>query len=154
MSQEGIGGLDDEYDMVIVGSGYGGSVVAANLIKANPGAKICVLERGKEYHPGDFPKDFRGFLNSLRGPLNRLGLVDTNIGNSDDRDLDIISASGLGGTSLLNAGNSESSRTECLHAKRMAERNTRSRLQASGQLLPGQSRPLLHQGRRDFGGGN
>lgn len=103
ISNRGIEQLDDHYDMVIVGSGYGGSVVASKMVKANPDAKICLLERGKEYHPSDFPRNFRGFVRSLRAPHNHLGLIETNLGNSEDRDVDIVSASGLGGSSLINA---------------------------------------------------
>jgi choline dehydrogenase-like flavoprotein/pimeloyl-ACP methyl ester carboxylesterase len=45
-----------EWDVVIVGSGYGGAVAASRLARAGIG-RICVLERGKEYLPGEFPND-------------------------------------------------------------------------------------------------
>lgn len=89
--------------MVIVGSGYGASVVAANLSKENPNASICILERGREYRPGDFPKSAIDVAGEVRTSVNELGLLDKTLGYAKNSDLDIISASGLGGTSLLNA---------------------------------------------------
>ena len=47
-----------DFDVVIVGSGYGGAIAAARLAGATAvGRKItvCVLERGREYLPGMFP---------------------------------------------------------------------------------------------------
>ena len=42
--------------MVIVGSGYGGSIAASRCARA--GQSVCVLERGKEWLPGEFPEKF------------------------------------------------------------------------------------------------
>ena len=57
MSQERISSrledLDDHYDVVVVGSGYGASVAASRLARA--GRSVCVLERGREILPGDYP---------------------------------------------------------------------------------------------------
>ena len=41
-------------DVCIVGSGFGGSVMACRLAEA--GLRVCVLERGKAYPPGSFPR--------------------------------------------------------------------------------------------------
>ncbi|OCA86034.1 hypothetical protein A8F94_14420 [Bacillus sp. FJAT-27225] len=40
------------YQAVIIGSGYGGSIAASRLARA--GLSVCLLERGKEFMPGDF----------------------------------------------------------------------------------------------------
>lgn len=45
-----------EYDIVVVGSGYGGSIAASRCARA--GQSVCVLERGKEWLPGEFPETF------------------------------------------------------------------------------------------------
>ena len=47
------GELKDEVQTVVVGSGYGGSVIAARL--AEKGHPVCLLERGKEWRPGGLP---------------------------------------------------------------------------------------------------
>ena len=44
------------YDVVVVGSGYGGSIAASRCARA--GQTVCVLERGKEWLPGEFPESF------------------------------------------------------------------------------------------------
>ena len=41
------------YDVVVVGSGYGGAIAASRLARA--GRKVCLLERGREIPSGDFP---------------------------------------------------------------------------------------------------
>ena len=91
-----------EYDVVIVGSGYGGGVAAARLSAWTNGAEtksICVLERGREWRAGDFPEEPSQLSEYLRGPAHPMGLIDYH--HSDD--IDVIVASGLGGTSLINA---------------------------------------------------
>src|SRR5262249_19252949 len=45
-----------DFDVLIVGSGYGGAVCAARLARhRRQGVKIGVLERGREWVPGTFP---------------------------------------------------------------------------------------------------
>ncbi len=43
-----------EFDVVIIGSGFGGAVSAYRLSKA--GAKVLVLERGRRWNPANFPR--------------------------------------------------------------------------------------------------
>lgn len=45
---------DAHFDAVIIGSGFGGSVMAYRLAEA--GLRICLLERGKAYPPNSFPR--------------------------------------------------------------------------------------------------
>ncbi len=103
ISNKGIKNLKEEYDLVIVGSGYGASVVAQRMSEEYPNSKICILERGKEFHPGDFPKNLTDMVSAVRSRINPNGLIDQTLGKDDESDLDIISANGLGGTSLINA---------------------------------------------------
>lgn len=42
------------YDVVVVGSGYGGSIAACR--SASAGKTVCLLEKGKEWLPGEFPE--------------------------------------------------------------------------------------------------
>ena len=100
------------FDVLIVGSGYGGAVAAAELAGAKNGKgetiSVCVLERGNEYLAGAFPSriaDLAGHVRfstpeatAARGV--RTGLFDVRVGN----DVSALVASGLGGGSLINAG--------------------------------------------------
>ena len=41
------------YTVLIIGSGYGAGVAASRLARA--GQDVCILERGKEMLPGEYP---------------------------------------------------------------------------------------------------
>ena len=92
----------DGYDVVVIGSGYGGAITAARLATAiwdGPKPSLCILERGKEWLPGQFPDDLKGGARALRSPTNPLGLHEIRFG----LDIAVWQGSGLGGTSLINA---------------------------------------------------
>ncbi len=89
--------MKEAYDVVVIGSGYGGAVTAARL---SEGASVCVLERGKEYHPGDFPENLFDAAANLKSPLHPLGLYELEYYG----DATVVSGSGFGGTSLINHG--------------------------------------------------
>jgi choline dehydrogenase-like flavoprotein len=44
----------EPFDAIVIGTGFGGAVAACRLAQA--GKKICVLERGRRYPLGDFPR--------------------------------------------------------------------------------------------------
>jgi len=90
-----------EYDVIVIGSGYGGAITAARIANADiaPKPTICVLERGMEWIPGTFPDEPLEVLQHLLSPVNPLGLYEFH--RSDD--ISVIKGSGLGGTSLVNA---------------------------------------------------
>jgi cholesterol oxidase len=46
--------LNESYDYVIIGSGFGGSVSALRL--AEKGYSVLVIEKGKKFDNTDFPK--------------------------------------------------------------------------------------------------
>jgi cholesterol oxidase len=90
------------HEIVVVGSGYGGSIAANRLARA--GHPPSVLERGRELHPGDFPDTPASALHQVQlagaGPVkDRRGLYWFHLG----RDMNVLTGCGLGGTSLINA---------------------------------------------------
>src|SRR5262245_49230750 len=89
--------LGNEYTTVVVGSGYGGAITAARL--AERGQPVAILERGKEWHPGDFPDSLGGLGSAIRNKKHPLGYVDYYFCDG----IDVLKGSGLGGTSIVNA---------------------------------------------------
>ena len=94
----------DRYDVIVVGSGYGGGVAACRLSRA--GKRVAVLERGREFLTGEFPAKFpvlRGEMQVTGGRINMgrpTSLFDVRLGE----DMHILVGCGLGGGSLVNAG--------------------------------------------------
>ena len=87
-----------DYDAVIVGSGFGGSVMAYRLAAA--GLRVCVMERGKAYPPGSFPRSPWRMRTNFWDPSEGLhGLF--NIWSFNG--LGAVVSSGLGGGSLIYA---------------------------------------------------
>ncbi len=92
------------YDVVVVGSGYGGGVSASRLSRA--GQRVCVIERGREIPTGSFPDrlpELRRELQLNGGKMrsgSRTGLYDFRLG----ADIHVLVGCGLGGGSLINAG--------------------------------------------------
>ncbi|MBA2679944.1 MAG: GMC family oxidoreductase [Ktedonobacteraceae bacterium] len=84
------------YDAVIVGSGFGGSVMAYRLAEA--GLHVCLLERGKAYPPGSFARTPYQMKHNFWDPSNgSYGLYNA---WSFPR-LTAAVSSGLGGGSLI-----------------------------------------------------
>lgn len=96
--------MKSHYDAVVVGSGYGGSITAVRL--AELGMNVCMLERGKEWVPGEMPDTPSGFVENLRHVDHRCGLFSKPLGLYEylaHDDIDVLQGCGLGGTSLINA---------------------------------------------------
>ena len=96
--------LREHYDVVIVGSGYGGGVAAARLAQA--GKRVAVLEKGKEFPTGSFPTRLPDLHREIQVTGKRMrmgspsGLYDVRLGEH----MHILVGCGLGGGSLINAG--------------------------------------------------
>ncbi len=87
-----------EYDYVIVGSGFGGSVSALRLSKK--GYKVVVIEKGKWFQAADFPKTNWNFKKWLWLPsLRFFGIMKLTI----FKHVAILSGTGVGGGSLVYA---------------------------------------------------
>src|SRR5881628_3450060 len=88
-------GTSVDVDVVVVGSGFGGSVAA--LRAAEKGYRVCVLEAGRRFETDDFPRtswDLRRFVFAPR-----LGLYGIQRLTPLRRAL-VLSGAGVGGGSL------------------------------------------------------
>ena len=95
--------LESHYDVIVVGSGYGGSIAACRL--ARTGASVALFERGRELHPGEYPSTKDEAAHEIQASLPGTsdstdnGLYRFHVG----KDMSVFSGCGLGGTSLVNA---------------------------------------------------
>jgi cholesterol oxidase len=101
--------MRSHYDVIVIGSGYGGSIAASRLSRSiktdGSSVRVCLIERGKETPVGEFP-------NSIASALPQFQM-DSAVGHLGDRaglyhlrfqdDISVFSGCGLGGTSLVNA---------------------------------------------------
>lgn len=87
-----------DYDYVVIGSGFGGSVSALRL--AEKGYKVLVIEKGKWYNNQDFPKTNWNLPKMLWAPALRFfGIMKMTF----FRHVTILSGVGVGGGSLVYA---------------------------------------------------
>lgn len=101
--------LKSHYNVVVVGSGYGAAVVAARLARATkagePKLSVCVLERGEELHPGEYPSTPEAALKAMQidMPEKRVGFTTALYDFRVNGELNAFVGCGLGGGSLVNA---------------------------------------------------
>ncbi len=90
--------MERAYDAIVVGSGFGGGITACRL--AERGWRVCVLERGRRFGPGDYPdrpeQAPRAFWHRRHNPG---GMFDLRI----MRDVAVLTGAGVGGGSLVYA---------------------------------------------------
>ena len=87
-----------DYDWLVIGSGFGGSVSALRL--AEKGYKVGVLERGRRYRDEDFAKTSWNLRRYIWAPIFGLRGV---FRLTPFKDVFIASGSGVGGGSLVYA---------------------------------------------------
>ncbi|KFY80605.1 hypothetical protein V499_00576 [Pseudogymnoascus sp. VKM F-103] len=104
--------LRTSYDVLVIGSGYGGGVAACRMARA--GQTVCLLERGKERWPGEYPSTLLEATKELHisGEVPSVISKPKMIDKGDPTGLyhlimgegqNAFVGNGLGGTSLLNA---------------------------------------------------
>lgn len=87
--------MSEKFDAVVVGSGFGGSVVACRL--AAKGVKVLVLERGRRWTPAEYPrKPGDAWTYDPRRPEKRNGWLDLRF----FKKMIVAQAAGVGGGSL------------------------------------------------------
>ena len=98
-----IANIKSHYTVVVIGSGYGGGIAASRLARA--GQQVCLLERGREIRPGDYPNTLISALPEMQADLpqghvgSRTAMYDFRV----NKDINVFQGCGLGGTSLVNA---------------------------------------------------
>jgi cholesterol oxidase len=88
------GGAIDRFDVVVIGSGFGGAVVACRLALA--GRSVCVLERGRRWEPADFPRSAGQVAEAFWHEGRSYGFLEY----LAFRRVDVIQGAGVGGGSL------------------------------------------------------
>jgi len=96
--------MSHDYDVVVIGSGFGGSVISNRLF--HKGYDICLMERGREYGMHEFPRRVKDVKENMFYDLDdpkdpKLGYIEFR--NFKECDVMTITASGLGGGSLIYA---------------------------------------------------
>ncbi len=99
-------GLDtakSHYTVLVIGSGYGAGVAASRLARA--GQDVCILERGKEMLPGEYPNKLADAQDAMQFNVKggRIGSPDAMFEVHVNDDQYALVGCGLGGTSLINA---------------------------------------------------
>lgn len=115
----------EEFDYIIIGSGFGGSVSAMRL--AQKGYKVAVLEAGKRFRSEDFPETNFNFRKFFWFPkffcygIQRIHLLD---------DVLVLSGAGVGGGSLVYAN------TLYVPSKKFFETKIIQKMGGEDELLP------------------
>lgn len=95
--------IKSHYPFIIIGSGYGGSIAASRLSRA--GIQVCLLEKGKEFRPGEYPEDLDDATKEMQVNANnkhvgsKTGLYEFYMG----KEMTVFKGCALGGTSNVNA---------------------------------------------------
>ncbi len=82
------------YDVVVVGSGFGGAIAACRLTQA--GRSVCILERGRKWNKGDFPRSPAEISKSFWRKGKSFGFLEYKA----FKRIDVIQGCGVGGGSL------------------------------------------------------
>jgi cholesterol oxidase len=87
--------MSETFDAIVVGSGFGGSIIACRL--AEKGRKVLVLERGRRWAPADYPrKPGDPWFYDARRPETQNGWLDLR----RFKQMMVAQAAGVGGGSL------------------------------------------------------
>jgi cholesterol oxidase len=109
--------MEKNYEAIVIGSGFGGAIAGCRLAKKWDGGRVLILERGKRYPMGSFPRKPHDFAHNFwaipeekfRRPHDIERLInrgEESHGIFDVRNykhMDVLIGAGLGGGSLIYA---------------------------------------------------
>lgn len=137
--------LKDNYDYIIIGSGFGGSVSALRL--AEKGYSVLVLEKGKWYSGEDFPKTNWNLKRWLWLPgLKLFGILKLTF----FRHVSVLSGVGVGGGSLVYANTLPKPKSKFFHHGSWAdltdwEKELNPYYDTAWQMLGASENPLMDE---------
>ena len=86
--------MKESYDVVVIGSGFGGAITACRLSQA--GRSVCILERGRQWDKTDFPRSPAEVSKSFWRKGKSLGFLEYKA----FKRIDVVQGCGVGGGSL------------------------------------------------------
>ena len=86
--------MEQAYDIVIIGSGFGGAITGCRLAQA--GQSVCILERGRRWAKEEFPRTTGQVAKAFWEPRQTHGFVEYRA----FKRIDVIQGCGVGGGSL------------------------------------------------------
>jgi cholesterol oxidase len=90
--------MSSEFDVIVIGSGFGGAASACRLAEA--GKKVLLLERGRRWDPKQYPRDSGDdWTWDVDEPEDQNGWIDLRFFG----DMTVAQGAGLGGGSLIYA---------------------------------------------------
>lgn len=86
--------MEETYDVVVIGSGFGGAVTACRLAQA--GRSVCMLERGRRWRKEEFPRTTGQAATAFWDEKRSRGFIEYRA----FKRIDVIQGCGVGGGSL------------------------------------------------------
>ena len=86
--------MRDSYDVIVIGSGFGGAVTATRLAQA--GRSVCILERGRRWDNREFPRSIGQVRNAMWRDNQSYGFIEYKV----FKRMDVIQGAAVGGGSL------------------------------------------------------
>lgn len=138
--------MKERYDVVVIGSGFGGAIMASRL--AQGGMSVAILERGRRWPKKDFPRTTGQVGESFWARGTHHGFLEYRT----FKRMDVIQGVGVGGGSLHYFNVQLRPPPAIFHGERWPERITRETMDPYYELVEHmlESRPLAPPQGRDL----